>query len=282
MLRKPWFKYLAGALVLLIVLAIATPFVLDAVVRAQLEAHGVAWKKIQRDGFEWRITGLNKGALSAATARLTLSSKPALALRNAKVDLHRLMMSPAAPPEAIPAWLYVSADPALLVYGDHVVASGMRARLSQGRLVASGPTMTVKGRMDGTVDVQLDGDVVIGAGKFDGVARVRMADKVEIRIVEAKFADAASHKVFASDISAELAGAGLDGLSGAIASGKTAGKLDASCGKSAEACMLAIEPPGHPFAMMLADWPRSDLGPAPPNAANAAYEFKLGQLSRAR
>lgn len=281
MLRKPWFKYLAGGLAVLLVLVIAAPFVADVIVRQQFAAHDVAWKKISRDGFEWRITGFSNGAISAKQARFTLSTKPALALRNARVDMHKLMMAPANPPAPLPSWLYVSADPAMLTYGEHAFATGMRARLARGRLVASGPTMNVKGRLDGTLDLQFDGDVVVGEGKFDGVARVRMAQSIEIEITDARFADAQSHKVFAPGVSVQLDGPGIDRLSGTVASAQTSGTLKVSCAEDATTCRLEIEPSDHPFANMLANWPRADLAPAPVAAANASYQFKLGQLSRA-
>ena len=282
MLRKPWFKYLSAALAVLVVLAIASPFVADVVVRQQLESHGVTWTKMTRDGFQWRITGLSSGAVTAKQARLTVSSKPSLVLRNTRIDLHRLLMDPVAPPPAMPEWLYVSADPAMLAYGEHAVATGMRARLSKGRLVASGPTMNIKGRWDSQFELEFDGDIVIGEGKFDGVSRLRMSQQLEIKIMGAKFADGQNHKVFGTDVSAELTGPGIGRLSGSIASGKTAGTLEVSCGKKAQSCRLDIRPADHPFAMMLTAWPRSDVGPVPVDAPNVAYEFNLGQLTRAR
>jgi hypothetical protein len=133
------------------------------------------WKKIARDGFQWRITGFSNGAMSAKQARLTLSSRPSLTLRSARVDLHQLLMGPVSPPSQLPDWLYVSADPATLAYGDSAIATGLRVRLAKGRLVASGPTMNVEDRWEQQLDLTSDGDVVIAGGKFDGAARLRLA-----------------------------------------------------------------------------------------------------------
>jgi hypothetical protein len=280
--RKPWFKYSSAALTVLVVLAIASPFLVDVVVRQQLEGLGMTWAKMKREGFQWHITGLETSALNAKHARLNVSLKPSLALRNARLNLHRLLLEPAAPPPAMPDWLYISADPVMLVYGEHAVATGMRARLAKGRLVASGPTMKVKGRWDGQLELEFDGEVIIGEGKFDGIARLRMAQQVEMKIIDAKFADAQNHKVLGTDVSAELAGPGIGRLSGTITADKSTGTLVVSCGKQARSCRLDIQPANHPFAMILTTWPRSEVGPIPVDAPNVAYEFKLGQLSRAQ
>lgn len=81
-----------------------------------------------------------------------------------------------------PAWLYMQADPLSLHWREHVLASGIRGRVSNGRVVASGPTLTVKGVAAAPLKINLVGDLNLPRIRLGSEFDVSRAGDLQVRL----------------------------------------------------------------------------------------------------
>lgn len=152
--RIGWF---AGAAVLLAVLGW---FSLDLWVRQALDGAGVSWQRVQRSGLSWTVSAPRHALWRASSARLEVAATPRLSLRTLDLDLAAVLAGEgiAANLRTLPDWIYFSADPMTLRWGERILASGLRTRLQDGTLSATGPTLQARGAVgDGGVELNLDG-----------------------------------------------------------------------------------------------------------------------------
>ena len=246
---KLWFKIAAGIVGLIVIAAVAAPFAVDALVKQNLSERGASWASVARSGLEWQFKQFRLGALSADTATLTLGRKSELALANASVDLAELLREPMRDEALPPAWLYMQADPLSLHWREHVLASGIRGRVSKGRIVANGPTLSVKGVAAAPLKINLVGDLNLPRIRLGGEFEVSRAAQLQVRLskgrLQADSAGVGPTALLLEDISAELSGS-LEQVAGTFSLASASGNIAIDC---ASDCKLTAALP----AIKLAD-----------------------------
>jgi hypothetical protein len=250
--QKLWFKVAASVVGVLILVAIASPFIAEIIVLRMIEARGGAWTAVERDGYSWRFKELVIGPAAADTARLVLKMRPELQLRKATVDLRAVLDGPITPTALPPDWLYIAVDPLSLMWDERVIASGVRGRISKGRVVATGPTLSIKGTVASPLRLQVKGDVKRSALQISGTLDLLSAAELKLDAQDIKLRfdgpKIGSVPLQLVDISGAFNGT-TERLSGSFKFAKASGDLAVECAtQSAERCVLSVKMADVAFA----------------------------------
>lgn len=232
-------------------------------VRGALSDRGMAWDKVDRSGLQWKFKGLRGTGLEARSARLTLTLAltPRLEMRAATVDLQAITAAEdlGSILRALPQDLYLSVDPLTLSWGDVLIASGLRTRMDQGVLRATGPTLTIEGEVGDTVTIKLSGELALDSISANGILEVALSNntsfsgtlktlQIEPPVLGTKLVFAQAPSFALSGIDGELTGDLTMGDAKAAVTVRCDGSKDASnttldgCVVSATATKTPLEP----------------------------------------
>ncbi|MBT6278039.1 MAG: hypothetical protein HOI95_28385, partial [Chromatiales bacterium] len=176
--RRRAIKFGAIAVAISVVIAIAAYIGVGIAVATMLGNAGFQWKTMERNGFSWAFTDIASPSITATRARLDLGSSSRFTLQRAALDLAAASENQTlgAAFSSVPKWLYVSADPLTVRWRTRTLASGLRSRLAKSSIVATGPTMSIRGTVgpDG-VALKLSGELNADALSAKGDAQLRLS-----------------------------------------------------------------------------------------------------------
>lgn len=131
---------------------------------ARVEAAGVSWTHLEREGLQWRLSGVRRGPARVAQVLWSPRAPRELTLRGVDVDLLAALEDPDLPAAlpsggstpTLPAGLTLRVEDLSLRLGDTPLAQGLRGVLVDGEGALTGPEAALRVPGEGGARAELD------------------------------------------------------------------------------------------------------------------------------